>query len=114
MKMCDLKSGMVVELRDGRKKLVLESKLRPFLIDLQHYQSTCDYDKNMVNLLESKTINKVYEITSAANLADLLNGKSLNLIWERKPKPKEMTMEELEKTLGYPIKIVKEKEKSSP
>ena len=34
----------------------------------------------------------------------------LNNIIEHEQKPKEMTLEDIEKALGYPIKIMKEKE----
>lgn len=112
----DLKPGMVIEYVNGKKRLVVPNcdTKGLYLTGLDGSNYISDYTEDMKSKAcpEDLTINKIFIPKYTINLKMLLiDGFGLELIWERKPKPKEMTMEELEKTLGYPIKIVKEKEK---
>lgn len=58
------------------------------------------------------SINKIYRFEFLNNLIDFIKGnmslEDAELIWERKPKLKEMTLKQISEELGYEIKIVKE------
>lgn len=99
----DLKDGMVVEYRDGDRRIVLNNKFvwRSGYLDFE------DFNDDFVSRGGSYKIVKVY-ISSATTLDDWCNDHFLELIWERKEEPahKEMTVEEIEKELGYKIKVV--------
>ena len=98
----DLKDGMVVEYRDGNKRVVLGDKLmgencylplRCICDDLTGASGKC-YD-----------IVKVYT-SSAHTLHDYCDSRYLTLIWEAPAK--KMTVAEIEKELGYKVEIVSE------
>ena len=105
----DLQNGMIVEYANGWKRMVLNgnllgiknghSPLTNFLDDLK-----CKWDQDL-------NINKVYtcKTIDLTGLLEAFDEHNLTLIWERKeePKPVEMTIEEVCKTLGKEIKIVK-------
>lgn len=92
-----LENGMIVELNNGEKRFVLNEKL----IDEHGSISESLNDK-------SYTIKKVYK-TNDIYFNDLFKSDRLELIWEHKEKPKEMTQEEIEKILGYKVKIITNK-----
>ena len=105
----DLKDGMVVEYRNGTRELVFGSRT----IDKRGYHNLKDYTETLTEHkyhLENHDIIKVYEVNSDAicTLNEIFNNECLTLIWERKEEPshKEMTVEEIEKELGYKIKVV--------
>lgn len=98
----DLKNGMVVETRAGNRYCVCGDKFIGFTGWIA--------PTGLNNFLECEsssdcTIDKVYN--EIYHLEDMRDEKSLKLLWEREV-PKEMTVAEIEKELGYPIKIVKE------
>ena len=105
-----LKPGSVVEIRTGEKYLYLNDV---FLsenggmclnaLGLEEY--TDDLLDNDGNGICKYDIQKIYR-TSGRKMRDLFTDKYLTLVWKRE-EPKEMTLEEVEKELGYPIKIVK-------
>lgn len=107
----DLKTGMVVELRNGGIYYVLGDKI------IGKYGFNIINDSNYLDNMLTRNISDnewnivaVYSISSNCyNLDCILDKAYLNLIWERKeePQPKEMTVEEIEKELGYSIKVVK-------
>lgn len=100
----DLKSGMVVELRDGSRFLTVEINGRLDLIGKDTWDSLSLYNENLTDADRDFDIVKVYE-TYPRPFGRMLKGGIL--IWERK-EPKEMTIDDIEKELGYPVKIVKE------
>lgn len=115
----DLKDGMVVEFRynPGCPRQIVVGDLFIGLHE-QEYVRKCDYDDNLVCRIKDikdkdLTIDRVYIIntddTNDKNKYPLIK---MDLIWERKEEPahKEMTVEEIEKELGYKIKIVDDKE----
>lgn len=109
----DLKPGMVIEYVNGKKRLVVPKSDTGelYLTGLDGSNYISEYTENMESKAcpEDLTINKIFIAKYKTNLKMLLvDGFGLNLIWERKPEPKEVTIEELEEILGYPIKIVKE------
>lgn len=111
MKKSDLKTGMVVETRNGEKYLVMlepDCEGRELIRFNVGYMSLNDYnDELMLKKLNEKfDIVKVYSVESS--ICWLLGDKEsmkFKLIWERS-EPKEMTIEEIEAELGYKIKIV--------
>lgn len=105
----DLKSGMVVVTREEKDNLyiVIGDKIISSLgyVQLNDYNDdlTCkegNYKCDIFNII------KVYKEIS--NLSDICNYNidNLTLIWERNPKPEEMTLEEVCAALGKQIKIV--------
>ena len=101
MKKNELKSGMVVEYRDGDKRLVIDNDL---IGDDGHLTLTNynDYLKN--GLFSDLDIIKVYKYKSPCPFNALLENNNLDLIWERKES--ELTDKEIEilnalKVLGY-------------
>lgn len=102
----DLKDGMVVEYRDGRRRIVLGDYFMDFEIDtiINFYT-----DELINKLVDDLSIDKVYT-SSACTLNDYRKDKYLTLIWERpKEEPaKKMTVAEIEKELGYKVEIVSE------
>lgn len=81
---------------------ILDSKTAKYLIEKEGFSSTglCDYDKADTYYLDlSKGCAKLWKIGDK-------NEVSVSEI--KIEEPKEMTISDIEKVLGYPIKIVKE------
>lgn len=99
----DLKDGMVVECSDGSRGMYLNNRFT----GLKHFTSICTYTDTLECKYEGKTINKVYT-SHSFYLNSYFEDRNLTLIWERpKEEPvKEMTIEEIEKELGYKVKII--------
>lgn len=108
----DLKTGMVVQTRIGAKFLVMlnpDCEGRDLICFSGSYMSLSNY----TNTLEYP--NSGYDIVRVFTLGESIgwlflnkNGLNYKLIWERKKGTKEMTVKEIEKELGYKIKIVGE------
>lgn len=99
----DLKDGMVVEYRDGDRKMVLGN----VFISFNGFSELENYDENLINKFYSGcNIDRIY-ISLARILDEYFDDKYLTLIWERPEEPtKKMTVAEIEKELGYKIEIV--------
>lgn len=95
----DLKDGMVCEQRDGELMLWLNGALR----GINDWDNTGENLKNEFGIDENDIV-KIY-VTNGCTLKDMLKRRNLTLIWERK-EPKQMTLADIERELGYPIKIV--------
>ena len=100
----ELKSGMVVELRCGLRYLVVHETLingNGFMRIKSYINCNSTFKSD-----DSFDIMKVFD-TQKPHLTtiDKLD-RAENLIWER-IEQKEMTVEEIEKALGYSVKIVK-------
>lgn len=115
MKKQDLKNGMVVQIRDGRKYILLkEVNLYPSYDDaLFSLENGCfirlDSLDNDLKDRDGVTKYDIVKIFISEYIGDMVKKnpiRHLNLIWERE-ETKEVTMEELEEILGYPIKIKK-------
>lgn len=105
----DLKDGMVVEYRDSSRRMVLGDKLfgHNLSSSLDNFTDTLEpFDSHLSNMI---TIDKVYK-SKGVTLEEYFITKNLTLIWERpKEEPvKEMTVTEIEKELGYKIKVIGE------
>lgn len=99
----DLKTGMVVEYKNGTRRLVLEINESIFLSG-DMYTKPCDfitlYNDNLEQIEDrDKTINKVFEIKRPCVISEIFNSDNLHLIWERK-KILEVTMDEVAEKFG--------------
>lgn len=106
-----IQPGSVVECRSGEKFIYIngifmhsdgwmflgDGGLNDFSDDLVFLSGDKDFD--IMRVFESKS----------TTLYNFFNHNCLTLVWERK-ETKEMTLEEIEKALGYPVKIVKGEE----
>lgn len=112
MKKSDLKTGMVVETRNGEKYLVM---LNPDCEDMElinfngGYMPLYYYNNE---LIPAKLFTRDFDVVKVYSVGwtirDLLSDKEcmeFKLIWKREEQ-KEMTIEEIEAELGYKIKIV--------
>jgi hypothetical protein len=106
----DLKDGMVVENRYGHRYMVMGEKL----IGPDYYGWLSNYTDALThnhsepgNLHSHYDIIKVYK-SNSCSMQKYFESGNLELIWERKEEPdyKEMTVAEIEKKLGYKVKIV--------
>jgi uncharacterized protein YodC (DUF2158 family) len=102
----DLKDGMVVENREGTVLLLVGDTL---MNEKKYMIFTNIKDDLTHKMFRDLDIVKVYT-TKGNTLSTVLNISNLTLIWERKEEPdyKEMTVAEIEKKLGYKVKIVGE------
>ena len=106
----DLKDGMVIEHRDGDRYMAIGG----FGVsedgnwELDRYYEDLRWDGD-----SAYDIMKVYKVKPNIymDLTDTLKTSYLTLIWERKEEPEntEMTVEEIEKKLGYKVKVVADK-----
>lgn len=102
----DLKDGMVVEYRDGRRRMVLGDNL----IGEYGHAPLRDYNENLEEEnYPEETIAKIYK-SDTQSIRTVFEDYNLALIWERpEEKPaKKMTVAEIEKELGYKVEIVSE------
>lgn len=90
----DLRDGMVVEYRDGDRRLVIDECL---VGKDSHYELSA-YNENLENEYPRLTIMKVFKICRRAILESILDDDNLELIWER-AESKKMTVEEMRKKL---------------
>lgn len=96
----DLKDGMVCEQRNGNRHIWLNGMLRRICTCC----SGTGMDLKDEDGYEEFDIIRVYT-TVGTTLSKMLDYDNLTLIWERK-ELKEMTLEDIERELGYPVRIV--------
>lgn len=102
-----LKEGMIIEIDDKQDPFWYIRKVKGELIatnDKEWFYLKCYNDKLMNEMIPSLNIVKVYE-SNSYTLNNLFSKENLVLIWERKEKVEEMTLEEICKALGKKIKI---------
>lgn len=107
----DLKDGMVLEYRNGSREMVFGSRS----IDMNGWHNLEQYSESLTDEryhFPNHNIDKVYKVNNNTihNFKDVFKDEYLELIWEREPDYKEMTVEEIEKELGYKIKVIADKE----
>lgn len=107
----DLETGMVVEYRDGDRRLVIND----YLYGFDCWMRISSYDDSLLCLgSPGLDIMRVYRINvnNLRILKEVFELRNLELIWERQeesePEVEEMTLAEIEKELGRKIKIVSE------
>lgn len=95
----DLKDGMVVELNNGQLRFLFNESL----INKNGYIPFDEYFNNKLiynnNPIDNYTIKRIYK-TKGKYFSNFFDAHELELIWERKEEPKEMTVEEIEKRIG--------------
>ena len=117
MKKSDLKTGMKVVLRNGEEYLLLlntEEVLGTYniLIPLcENNSGWLSFDSYNEDLTCEDGYNEydIMKVFTPYCIWTLLYDSFWDKVWERKDK-KKMTIEDIEKELGYEITIVKEKE----
>lgn len=108
MKKSDLKTGMVVECRNGKKYMYLDvDELDGAFVNQTGFELW--FSENLTNACnECSNIVKIYKANAVYQLSQKC-WDEMPLIWERK-EPREMTLAEIEKELGYPVEIVEMEE----
>lgn len=104
----DLQLLYLVVTRDGRKWLVAQSTKEKVLVcnDNDIWISIDDYNSDLtIENAPHLDIMKVYSCSRYASCSLHCDRCDRDLIWERE-EVKEMTLEQVEKELGYKIKIV--------
>ena len=101
----DLRDGMVVEYKNGKRRLVIAD----MLIGKDGYLTLESFRQNLENIkFMEHTIVKIYKIKDAITLNHIFDDYNLELIWER-TKIKRMTVEEmrqkLEELIGEKIEV---------
>lgn len=97
----DIRDGMVVELRNGAVYMVMGNVLMNF----EDCLSLTPYNDTLETTSDCLVIDKVYK-SGTLTMKRYFEHSNLILIWERPNLIKEMTVDEIEKELGYKIKIV--------
>lgn len=108
----DLETGMVAELRNGDKMLVVKSKQYFKLFD-NSYLDGSDFTDELIQKDRNSMEYDIVAIFEQADVSsdqvgtiDALYLKHGKEIWRRNKTP--MTIEQIEKELGYRIEIIKE------
>lgn len=92
----DLKNGMVVELRNGNKKLVLNNKM----VNDCGYLDFDLFTSDLKHTSSSHTIIKIYE-TKGRYFDELLLEDYLTLLWQRQEKSEaEIKLEQIQKQIA--------------
>lgn len=119
MKLSDLKTGMHVILRDGDEYIVLKDTCLCLFYDTygkniiknlnaKTYTSLDNYNEDFINADGFKTLD-IVEVYTCDCVSDILESvkdepNAFTRIFEERPT--KMTLEEIEKELGYKIEIV--------
>lgn len=92
----DLKDGMVVEYKEGGRRLVVAN----MLIGEDGFLTLDSFRENLesIEFAEEHTIAKIYKVKEGRSFKYILEDCNLDLIWERK-ETKRMTAEEMRKKL---------------
>lgn len=102
----DLKPGMVIELRKGERRIVLESNYDGlFLLGISDYGKISNYEDCLTSksYIENFDIMKVYKIETPCSMDEIMNDdKCLELVWER-DEVIEYTMQEIADKIGVPV-----------
>ena len=110
----DLKSGMIVELRNRDRYIVLSSPGCVLGVNVEHGwcitllgdKSINEYNPNLTHITsKQKDVIKVFQVP-IVNFTSIMHENS-RTIWERE-KPKRMTVSEIRKELGYGVEIVRD------
>lgn len=103
-KLSDLKNGMVVEIRNGNRYLVLDN----FLIRNKSRISLDSFNEDMTSKNNyDHDINEIF-ITEIGSFESMLKGYLIKDIVYKRLERKKMTIREIEAELGYNIEIIGE------
>lgn len=106
----DLKTGMRVELRNGQQFLVLldyetTSYGKGAFVRDNGFMSIRTYDDNLIMRNDRDKQYDVMKVFKPSSDSSVLYFEHAVLVWER-TEPKELTLSEVSKLLGYDVKIV--------
>lgn len=121
MKKSELKQGALVQMRNGNMYILIGKKF----VNLKDggYMPLEKYNEDLLTcnsiiggLIYDVVSNSKYDVMKVFNSSfehegyhTYINGYPLKWTWERKEEPyKELTVGEIEKLLGYKVKIIKE------
>lgn len=92
----DLKDGMVVEYRNGERRIVIDN----MLIGKSGFSTLNKFSENLKENEQAEAIDimKIYIILKARRFESVLNDNNLELIWDRE-ETKRMTVEEMRQKL---------------
>ena len=109
----DLKVGMVVELKtlddDGSFLcIVMSTEHDGMCLSGEAYWCPLDtFDEGLMDKRYNRFITNIYGFSSSVRRANQCITNHRKLLWKRE-ELKELTVSEIEKLLGYPVKIVRE------
>jgi len=105
MKKSELKTGMIVEFKDGRSGMVLLGTHKGDVLsgDLAYFPLS-DHEENLMDWNDEVVVRSVYNPTY---ISGFYKQQKDFIIWERPQEIKEYTMEELTEKLGHNFKIKK-------
>ena len=106
MKKSELKSGMVVESRNGNRYVLIEIFGELTLVRDGGWNYIDNYNEDLNNSIHDLDIVNVYD-GIRAGFEEITNVSGSRLLWSRYEK-KKMTVSQIEKQLGYEIEIVRE------
>ena len=110
MKKSDLKVGYVVKFRNNEMGIIMQTNQGLIIIQKNEtFNNFYFLNEDLTNENKDYDIMEVYGFTDRNHTALRISTKDRELLWKREDK-KEMTISEIEKELGYPIKVVKERE----
>lgn len=95
----DLKNRMVVELRNGERRLFAGDGF----IGFGGWNKEEAYDNDLLHIRQSNW--DIVKVLQPISFLKDLNNSFLETVWQR-PEPKKMTKTEIEKELGYEIEII--------
>lgn len=100
-----IEPGSIVECRNGYKYIYLNGIFMDASGDtLMSFGGLDSFTDDLISEQKSFDIMRIFK-SNAKTLNEIFDTYSLSVIWKRK-ETKEMTLEEIEKALGYPVKIV--------
>lgn len=99
----DLQSGMIVELRNGIKYLVVNNQETKFLLGINDYHLLDNYNNNLNSLVKNFDIVKVYTHRCTGSLKFILEHNKHKLIWQHKVV---ITKQEIADKFGVNIKDI--------
>lgn len=107
MKKSDLKTGMVVELRNGAKYMVLlNTPFGDVLVRNRWWVTLDNFNFNLLHCAHDFDILRIYRPEEVYQIGFECWG-DMKMMWER-GEPKKMTLADVEDALGYPVEIVEE------
>ena len=107
----DLRVGMVVAIKNNAHDYFLAavatSKAADVCISSEHEWYPIDCLNDDLRYCDDEII-EVWDIAAHTRFAHKLSTEDRKLLWKRKKEHKELTVADIEKLLGFPVKIVKE------
>lgn len=111
MKKSDLKTGMRVRFKNGRIYIVIRDydtasygHQDVLFVNNVGFMVGSDYREDLLYRDDNYSVSEVYSSPVDSYFLDI--ERKGRLLWERQ-EPKEMTLEEIEAELGYPVRVIR-------